>query len=300
MGQAMAQYKVNKCLRFRKKLAIDMADEYLKSGDHSKALTLFSLMLPDYRIDKWYQIFTEVLLKTLRSAYLSASVADFVSCSIEAMSPKINIERTERIHILENLWKVFQNVPPVSQSQITPELKLSWESALIGFKTPIMIDLDKISSLFECKLTFEKSQIKYDESVNLELYIKSKSDVPFKLKNFSIILNDSKSNHRLVGRSYSALDNNLLEDSEILLNDDFMLDPERYYKINFSGEKYQFMENVELQVVRIELQMGTQQQYIILTQNTTLNQIETFKSHLSGQELMNSVKINSFCYIIPT
>lgn len=70
--------------------------------------SLYSLMLSDYRIDKWYTIFTEVLLKTLRSAFLSASVADFISCSIEAMSPKINIDTAERIVILENLWKVFQ------------------------------------------------------------------------------------------------------------------------------------------------------------------------------------------------
>lgn len=39
LGQAMAQYKQYKCLRFRKKLAVDMAEEYLKAGDHSKALT---------------------------------------------------------------------------------------------------------------------------------------------------------------------------------------------------------------------------------------------------------------------
>lgn len=39
LGQAMAQFKIYKCLRFRKKLAIDMAEEYLKMGDYSKALT---------------------------------------------------------------------------------------------------------------------------------------------------------------------------------------------------------------------------------------------------------------------
>lgn len=49
LGQAMAQFKVYKCLRFRKKLAIDMAEEYLNSGDQAKALTLYSLMLTDYR-----------------------------------------------------------------------------------------------------------------------------------------------------------------------------------------------------------------------------------------------------------
>lgn len=39
LSQAMAQFKIYKCLRFRKKLAVDMAEEYLKSGDHAKALT---------------------------------------------------------------------------------------------------------------------------------------------------------------------------------------------------------------------------------------------------------------------
>lgn len=39
LGQAMAQFKIYKCPRYRKKLAIDMAEEYLKCGEHSKALT---------------------------------------------------------------------------------------------------------------------------------------------------------------------------------------------------------------------------------------------------------------------
>jgi trafficking protein particle complex subunit 11 len=65
-------------------------------------------MLSDYRIDKWFKIFTEVLLKTLRSAYLSASVVDYVSCSIETFSPNILINTSERIIVLENLWKVLQ------------------------------------------------------------------------------------------------------------------------------------------------------------------------------------------------
>lgn len=65
-------------------------------------------MLSDYRADKWYNVFTQVLLKTLTSAYLSASVVDFVTCSIEAMSPKILMDATERTMILQNLGKVLQ------------------------------------------------------------------------------------------------------------------------------------------------------------------------------------------------
>ena len=69
---------------------------------------LYSLMLPDYRSDQWYKVFTEVLLKTLQAAFLSSSVADFIACSIETLSPKIYLNKTDRIIVLENLWKVLQ------------------------------------------------------------------------------------------------------------------------------------------------------------------------------------------------
>lgn len=68
---------------------------------------LYSLMLQDFRTEKWYTIFTEILTKTIQSATLSASVNDFVSSSIEALSPNIKISTGERRNILENLWKVF-------------------------------------------------------------------------------------------------------------------------------------------------------------------------------------------------
>ena len=64
-------------------------------------------MLQDFRAEKWYSIFTAILTKTVQSATLSASVNDFVSSSIEALSPNMKISVAERQHILENLWKVF-------------------------------------------------------------------------------------------------------------------------------------------------------------------------------------------------
>lgn len=104
----MTQFKIYKCARFRKKLAIEMAEEYFKSGEYTKALTFNSLMLTEYREDKWFEIFSQILLKTLQSAYLAASVADFISCSIETLSPKVHLSLNERKNILQNLWKVFQ------------------------------------------------------------------------------------------------------------------------------------------------------------------------------------------------
>lgn len=64
-------------------------------------------MLQDFRQEKWYGIFTEILTKTIQSSTLSASVNDFVSSSVEALSPNIKITISERQNILENLWKVY-------------------------------------------------------------------------------------------------------------------------------------------------------------------------------------------------
>lgn len=113
-----------------------------------------------------------VLLKTLRSAFLSASVADFVACSLECLSSKILMEHSDRIMILENLWKVFQKVPPMNQSQIVPELKSTWETALLAFNKMLVFDLDKMTKLFDCMVKFDQNQIMHDGVVHINLFIR--------------------------------------------------------------------------------------------------------------------------------
>lgn len=306
LGQAMAQFKVYKCLRFRKKLAIDMAEEYLQSGDHSKALTLFSLMLSDYRSDKWCSIFTRVLLKTLRSAYLSAALQDFILCSIEAMSPKIEIEIPERILILENMWKVFQNVPPITQNQITPELKQSWETAMSSFRQPIIVDMDKISDLMECRVGFEKSQIKYEDVVKVTLFVQSLVNVPLKLRHFNLIINDSKTHYKLKAKKYRKLEigqkyDEITEDfKDIEKNAEFMMEPLGIYAITFNGESKQFMENEELQIVKLEIKMGMEKMFIVLTKSGTLNKTKVFKNYNRNRDFLDNIPVLTHCYITPT
>lgn len=129
-------------------------------------------MLAEYRSEKWNVIFTQILLKTLRSAFLSASIPDFIACSLELLSKHIHVIHTERIMILENLWKVFQKVPPLTQSQIVPELHILWESALEKFNSKLTFDLDKISELFDCTVKFDQDQIQHDDITRVNLLIR--------------------------------------------------------------------------------------------------------------------------------
>ncbi|XP_058120118.1 trafficking protein particle complex subunit 11 isoform X2 [Anopheles coustani] len=301
LGKAMAQFKVYRCLRFRKKLAIDMAEEYLKSGDHSKALTLYSLMLTDYRVDKWYTLFTQVLLKTLHSAYLSASVPDFVACSVEALSPRIAMEKQERILILENLWKVFHNVSPVSSSQIAPELTNNWQTALASFSNPVIkLDLDRLNDLLECRLTFEKRQIRNDEKLQLQLYVRSLTEVPLKLKNFSILLTDLKSSSVRIAASQYGEYASETSAGELKPIEEFILEPEKCYRILFVGDRYLFTESVDVHIFRLELQMGSERTYAVLSVREKLNPSKPFKTYNPHRDCMESIAIISSCYIIPT
>uniref|UniRef100_A0A1L8D8B3 Trafficking protein particle complex subunit 11 n=1 Tax=Nyssomyia neivai TaxID=330878 RepID=A0A1L8D8B3_9DIPT len=298
LGQAMAQYKIYKCLRFRKKLAVNMAEEYLKSGDHAKALTLFSLMLSDYRTDKWYKIFTEVLMKTFLSAYYSASVPDYVSCSIEAMSPRILTTHTERIAILENLWRVFQGVIPTSiQQPPTVDVTQAWEHALDKFTEPVIVDLDKISDLFACDVSFAENQALFDENIAIELHIKSLAEVPLKIRGISVVLNSPKLSVKLKAKKILQFKPNSTEGEEVK-EPELMVIPETSYRAVFSVDPRQFTENDKLTIGRVELQIGTAKRFAVLLKSTTLNQQQVFKDKLSSYEASRAN--NTSCYIVPS
>ncbi|XP_060652772.1 trafficking protein particle complex subunit 11 [Drosophila nasuta] len=310
LSQAMAQFKIYKCLRFRKKLAIDMAEEYLLSGDHAKALTLYSLMLPDYREEKWSTIFSDVLLKTLRCALLSASVADYVACSIEALSLRHHGDQKERVLLLENLWQVFQSVPPMPQTQLTPELQALWSSALAGVKSPIQIDLDKVSDVLELCATFQQVQLNNHDVLQLHLIVRVLTDVPLRIRNFHVLLADAsnpQNSYKLEALKYMCFANLLqLRQSQQAdklelktYEKNMRLEPGCYYQLLCSTEAHQFNENTQLRIVRLEAYMGTDQIGALLTCSANYTR-QPFRHHTRSRDLDDNVTINPICYIAPT
>ncbi|KAH8240215.1 hypothetical protein KR032_012184 [Drosophila birchii] len=308
LSQAMAQFKIYKCLRFRKKLAIDMAEEYLKSGDHAKALTLYSLMLPDYRQEKWSTIFTDVLLKTLRCALLSASVADYIACSVEALSLRHNRgEQAERILLLENLWQVFQGIPPMPKTQLNSETQALWTTALASVKSPIQIDLDKVSDVLEMCATFERVQLNNDDVVQLQLIVRVLTDVPLRVRSFNVILADAgnpQNSYKLEALKYLCFPSlTQLRQQQAVQPQPFeknmRLEPGSYYQLLCTTEAQQFHENTQLRIVRLEAHMGTDQVAALLTSSSSYS-LKLFRHHTRSRDLDDNVTINPICYIAPT
>lgn len=221
------------------------------------------------------------------------------------MSPKIQIGQQERITILENLWKVFQSVAPMSANQITPELKSQWHNELSEMKTPIILDLDKISDLIDVRVSFAAAEIKFEDAVELTMYVHSLIEVPLKLKSFALIIADSKTHCKLKARMFRKLDTfkggNWVTAEDLLpfgaAGTEFMLEPGAYYEMTFRAEPKQFMENEELQVAKLEIEMGTDKRYVILTKAALHNQ-RMFKPR--DEDLLEHVLVKAHCYIKPT
>lgn len=296
-------------------------------------------MLTDYRDDQWYGVFTQILLKTLQAARLSASIADFLTCSIETMSPLITIDRRQRLAIMDNFWRVLQNSPPVADAadaaidakrpaHLAPVLAAAvqpaWTLALQKLQhhatgTPIVVvDLDRLTELFECTLTFREAQVLHDEPLHVDLYIRTRSEISFKLSSVRAVLADSGLQFTLPAKRWTSVPArrrlNTVGDADdetirwqplavgpsAAAGNDILLQPNVCYKFSFCEADYKFPENEELRIVRLELAVSMGRHAVLLLQSTTLNRAPVFRPLDPAGQSMDQVCVHRVCYVVPT
>lgn len=140
------------------------------------------------------------------------------------------------------------------QSQIAPELKISWDTALVNYKSSVAVDLDQIVDLIDCKVTFHKHQIKFTDVVALNLYLRSNSEVPIKIKSISVVLTTNKKAKFYFLKASSCTefiinqDTQLEQEIKTVPAIDLMLECGKCYKFVITANQYEFIENVEIEV----------------------------------------------------
>ena len=117
----------------------------------------------------------------------------------------------------------------------------------------ITVDLDDIPHLIECKATFQKNQVRLNEVVVVQLFLRSNADVPIKVRSIATcLLTSSGSNHRYLAKSGSEYKFDSATSSEKTLNDfkaeDFILEGGKCLKFELEVNPRQFVENVEVVV----------------------------------------------------
>jgi hypothetical protein len=115
------------------------------------------------------------------------------------------------------------------------------------------IDLDEIPQLIDCKATFVKNQVRLNEAVVVQVFIRSNSEVPLKVRNIATCLvTSSGSNHRYSAKKGVEYIFDSATKSEKVVSEfiaeDFIIENKKCFKFELEVNPRQFVENVEVGV----------------------------------------------------
>lgn len=203
-------------------------------------------------------------------------------------------------------------------------MKQSWEEVLANHRSPITIELDDIHSIFDCKASFEKSQVRLNDAVVIFIYVRSNTDVPIKVRNIATcLLTSSGSNHRYLAKTGIEYEIDNKTKAERTLSEfraeDFILESGQCFKFVLEVNPKQFVENVEIgvgdsidqqrcnfhnflpfQITGVEITMGTEKTYAVLTLRKSLNKVNFFQRYDVHSDYLENINVIKTCYVIPT
>ncbi|KAF5306179.1 hypothetical protein FQR65_LT07455 [Abscondita terminalis] len=183
-GFAISQYKTYRCLRMRRHLVVQMAEEYYNSGDYGKALTLFTHMLWDYRTECWWYLLTDILCKALQCAFLMASVQDYLSLSLELLGTSTTISLEKKKIIYENMTRILnRQIPKPNENTAAEALENArslWKQLYSSDTLTVSLDMTNIQCCIDTKAKFMQDQYHGDHHVVVEIFVRS--SCPFLLK----------------------------------------------------------------------------------------------------------------------
>ncbi|KAK5645307.1 hypothetical protein RI129_006607 [Pyrocoelia pectoralis] len=197
-GFSISQYKTYRCLRMRRYLVVQMAEEYYNSGDYGKSLTLFTHMLWDYRTENWWSLLTDILNKALQCAYRTASIQDYVSLSLELLGPSTKITMDDRKEIYENLNLLINKRVPQpdlnTPSNVIAVAQSLWTKLFTSQLSGVSLDMSNILCCIDTKARFTESQYQGDHPVTVEIFVRSACLFPLHLANICCTINSVESN----------------------------------------------------------------------------------------------------------
>ncbi|XP_024945200.1 trafficking protein particle complex subunit 11 [Cephus cinctus] len=177
LGNAISQFKINRCPRMRRRLVVQMADEYYNSRDYGKVLTLLMHMLWDYRGERWPVLLTDVLKKALGAAFLFASIQDYIILALESLGPSNVLSESHQSAIRSNIINILQKKPPNPEPDLPDAEKVSaiekWMS-LLSQNDPFVFTIDdNMATFIEVKARFSQPKYTVNTTVTVEVFIRN-------------------------------------------------------------------------------------------------------------------------------
>lgn len=200
LNSAVAQFKKYKSLRMKRYLMVQMGQEYFHAKDYNRALMLLGKVMWDYRGERWWPLLTSILETSLKCAYLTAKVQDYVINCIELIGPYTQCSTEEKTRVQMNLLRVMSNDAPEPEPGLdhgcVEKAKTLW--AACGSEPCVFtLEMQNIIPCVECKARFTSSTVAADTEVEIEVYLRIRCPFPVRFSKVSISLNHQVYNQYL-------------------------------------------------------------------------------------------------------
>lgn len=205
LSSAVAQFKKYKSARMKRYLMVQMGEEYYHAKDYSKALTLLGRVMWDYRLERWWQLLTSILMTSLRCAYLVASIDDYVTISLELLGRYSQCSREEKTRIQVNLIRVMSNNAPEPEPGCAIDAvevaRQSWKDKVSSSpESPLSfeVEMQNLVPFVECKGLFTNEAFSADSKVSIQVCLRSLGPFPIRFSKLTVFLSNPAYNQHCV------------------------------------------------------------------------------------------------------
>ncbi|ESO93952.1 hypothetical protein LOTGIDRAFT_209465 [Lottia gigantea] len=199
LSSAVAQFKKYKSPRMKRHLMVQMGEEYFHAKDYGKALMLLNKVMWDYRAERWSPILTSILTLSLKCAYLTAKVQEYVSNCMELSGQYSQCSIEEKSRIEKNLTKVMSNDAPDPEpglDQVSVESAKSQWLSVKSESSVFTIEMSTLVSFIDCKARFIGDSTSADTKVKLEVYLRVTCPLPIRFSKLSVHFNNQVHNSK--------------------------------------------------------------------------------------------------------
>ncbi|RUS82473.1 hypothetical protein EGW08_009779 [Elysia chlorotica] len=210
LSSAVAQFRKYKSPRMKRFLMVQMGEEYYHAKDHVKALILLTKVMWDYRNERWWKLLTSILQTSLKCAYLTAKVQEYVSNCMELIGRYSQCSTNEKIRIQMNLLRVMSHTAPEPEPDLDPacmEKASALWAELRSKPTSFTLEMQGLIPFIETKACFVHETVSADSKIIVEVCLRVGCPFPVRLSKLLVFFTNQKYNTHCVltdGRGISA------------------------------------------------------------------------------------------------
>ena len=239
---------------------VQMGEEYFHAKDYGKALILLNKVMWDYRGERWFPLLTSILETSLKCAYLTAKIQEYVSNSMELIGKYAQCNQDAKVRIQMNLIRVMTNDVPEPEpglDQGCVEKAAALWAQIKNQATTFTVEMHGLLPFIETKACFVSETVTADSEMSVEVCLRVGCPFPVRLSKLMVMFNNAKYNAHCVlidRRGITAASGQEVDSGDLYLK------PQEAKVFKFSFLPLSEDVGKQIEISSLALEMGTEDQ----------------------------------------